>query len=714
MSVSSLLNRLLQRDSRNLNIKTLPAKTKSLTDTILSLLSSNRLKKAVSILFSSTEPVPFSLYARLFHVCSLNGAIIEARKLESTLARHFEEPPVFLLNRAIETYGKCGCVRDAKELFDEMPKRDGGSWNAMITAYAQNGCEEMALWLFGLMHRLGTFAANEVTLAGVLGSCAKVLDLFVAREIHGLIVKCGFCGNVILESALVDVYGKCGVMSDARRMFDEIERPNAVSWNVIVRRYLDMGEEKKALVMFFSMLRECAISPMNFTFSNALVACSNIFALNEGTQIHGIALKIGFEGDDVVLTSLIDMYVKCGCLDDACKIFEKSESRNLISGTTMVSGYAMSGRIREARELFDEMQERSLISWNAMLAGYINFMQWEEALDFVMLMRKMSSKMDHVTIGLVLNLCAGLSDIELGKQVHGYIYRHGYYYSRTVCNSVLDMYGKCGNLRSSKKSFFQMGDLRDSVSWNSLISTYVRHQLSEVAMDIFSEMLWEARPSKFTFGTMLAACANIFALEQGKQIHAFMLRNNYELDVVIKGGFVDMYTKCRNLDYALKVFKDSGSRDVIIWNSILLGCCHNGRGDEALELFALMEKEEIAPDHVTFQGILLACICEGHVTLGRQYFDSMSSKYHVIPRLEHYDFIIELYIRNGCIDALENFVKAMPFEPTVPMLTRVFNACREHGHTRLGKWSAERLNKTEPSDPFRFEIIDKYKLRLGS
>ncbi|KAK6939956.1 Pentatricopeptide repeat [Dillenia turbinata] len=356
---------------------------------------------------------------------------------------------------------------------------------------------------------VGNFAASEVTLAGVLGSCSMVLDLFVSREINGWIVKCGFYGNVILESALADVYGKCGMMSDARRMFTEIERPNAVCWNEIVRR------------------------PMNFTLSNALVACSNIFALNEGMEIDGVALKMGLKG----MTWCLLLSLACMSNVDIRRMPGRS-LRNQSQGTDF---------------------------WDDHGIGICN-----------------ECEMNLVTIGVALNLCAGLSDIELGKQVHGYIYRHGYYYSRTVCNSVLDMRGKCGNLRSFKIWLFK----RDSVSWDSLIPTYVQHQLS--------------------------ACANIFALKPGKQIHEFMLRNNNERKVVIKGGFVDMYTKCRNIDYALKS--------------------------------------------------------------------------------EHYGCIIELYITNGGIDALENFVKA----------------CR-HPHRawtqEVGKWSAELLNETNPPVPSHFEIM---------
>ncbi|XP_077214345.1 tetratricopeptide repeat (TPR)-like superfamily protein [Tasmannia lanceolata] len=709
-SASSLLNRLLQNTTHHHHKPkpTPPTNTQSITTSILSHINSGQLKKAVSLIFSSPSTFPPYIYTRLFQLCSSKHALVETRKLESHLITSSPSPSTFLLNRAIGTYGKCGSLKDARELFDEMPHRDGGTWNAMITAYSQAGCPRDALALFSHMNSSG-IPGNEITFAGILGSCAALLALFLTRQIHGLVIRLGFCWNVVLGSSLVDIYGKCWIICDARRMFDEIPRPNAISWNVIIRRYLEMGQEEEAVVMFFKMVRG-HIRSLNFTFSNALIACSSICALKEGSRIHGIVVKIGFEEDDVVTTSLIDMYVKCCALEDARRLFDQPSSRNVFSWTSMVSGYAMCGRIDEARKLFDEMPERTVVSWNAMLVGYTRFNFWDEALDFIFWMRRETGHIDYVTLGLILNVCAGLSDLELGKQVHGFVYRHGFGWNIFVSNALLDMYGKCGSLRSANLWFFEMGNLRDRISWNTLITGYANHGRSEEALRIFGEMQWEAAPSEFTFSTVLAACANIFTLDQGKEIHGYMIRNGFETDIIIRGALVDMYSKCRSLDYAINVFKEKGQRDLILYNSMILGCAYNGRGIDVLELFESMQKEGIQVDNVTFVGVLLACVGEGFVDLGQQYFDSMSDKYYIIPRIEHYECMIELFSKHGFLDDLEKFIRRMPFEPTVPMWTRVFDACREYGNSKLGEWAAECLNKLNPVSPVRFEISVETKI----
>ncbi|KAM3730792.1 hypothetical protein ACB098_12G112800 [Castanea mollissima] len=493
----------------------------------------------------------YSLYAHLFQIFSSNHAIVEARKVESHLLTFSPTPPVFLLNRAIETYGKCGCLM-------------GGTWNAMITASMQGGCPEKALSLFSDMNRSGVYV-SEVTFTSVLGSCGGVLALCLLRLVHGLIVIYGFVANVILESSIVDVFEKCQVIKDGRRMFDEIKNPITVSWNVIVRWHLEMD----AVFMFFQ-----------------------IFQTAEGKQIHGVAIKMGLEDDEVVSSPLMDMYIKCGKLENS--VFEQLGSKDLISWTSIVSRYATSSGLR-------------------------------------IFMRNTTKDIDYVTIGLILNVCAGLSDVEVGKQL------------------IISQW-------------------RDSVSWNVLLTSYACHGLSEQAMAIFSKMQWETRRSK----------------------------NGYEMDIVIRGALVDMYSKCCCLEYAFTVFEEAASRDVILWNSIIFGCSHNQRGRVILELFRLMEEE----------GILLACMYEGLVELGTQYFNSMSNKYYVMPRLEHYGCMIELYSWYGPINELEEFIK-MPFEPTVPMLTKVFDTCRKYGCLRLGEWAAERLNELNPSMELKFQIMVK-------
>ncbi|CAO2818388.1 unnamed protein product [Amaranthus hypochondriacus] len=523
----------------------LPAHSKSVTTTIFSLLESGQLTKAVSTLFASPFPFPFPLYGRLFQLCAKNNAIVETRKVESHLVTYFDPPPTFLLNRAIETYGKCGSLRDARELFDEMPNRDGGSWNALITASSQMGSME-TLSLFLRMNRSGWFP-SEVTFASILGSFGVVLGLCFTRVVHGFILKLGLSSNVILASALVDVYGKCDDIVDARRIFNEIDCPNYVSWNVIVRRYLEVGNDREAISMFFGSI-QAGVKPLTFTFCTALIACSARRGFLEGVQIHGVVIKCKYESDAEIANSLIDMYMKCNDVASARKIFDKLGVKDICSWTCMVSGYAKVGRLKEAQALFDEMPERNIISWNAMLAGYVHLGQWEKALNFIFMMCQEINQMNAITYNLVLNVSAALSDIEFGKQVHACIYRHGFESDLFISNALIDMYGKCGGLRNAKICFHNITGRRDTISWNSLLTSLARHHLSEDVIYTFSKMLKETSPNEHTFAILLSTCANKLALKQGKEVHCFMIRNGYEIDDFALRSLLNMYSKCRHLE----------------------------------------------------------------------------------------------------------------------------------------------------------------------
>ncbi|RHN69517.1 putative pentatricopeptide [Medicago truncatula] len=660
---------------------------------ILNCLKSGHIQKAASILFDFPLPFPHSLYAHFFRHCRSPKSIAAAHKVEFHLVATTRNPPIFLRNRALEAYAKCSSLHDAQELFDEMPQRDGGSWNALITAYSRLRYPDEAISLFLWMNKDGV-RANNITFASVLGSCADVYELSLSQQVHGLVVKFGFSSNVIIGSALVDVYAKCGIMVYARRMFHEIPRPNAVTWNVIVRRYLDVGDAKEAVLLFTRMFSD-GVKPLNFTFSNALVACSSMHALEEGMQIHGGVVKWGLHEDTVVSSSLINMYVKCGELENGFRVFHQLGSKDLVCWTCIVSGYAMSGKTWDARKLFDQMPVRNVISWNAMLAGYTRFFKWSEALDFVCLMLDTVKDLDHVTLGLMINVSAGLLDHEMGKQLHGFVYRHGFHSNLMVGNAILDMYGKCGNLNSARVWFNLMSNWRDRVSWNALLASCGLHHSSEQTLTMFSEMQWEAKPSKYTFGTLLAACANTYSLHLGKQIHGFIIRHEFQIDSVIRTALIYMYCKCYCLEYAVEILKGAVSRDVIMWNTLILGCCHNHRGRDALELFGIMEAEGIKPDRVTFEGILLACVEEGLVEFGTQCFESMSNEYGVLPWLEHYGCMIELYSRHGYMDELESFMKTMTIEPTLPMLERALDACQKNDSPILGKWIAKKIHEFE-------------------
>ncbi|XP_052154112.1 pentatricopeptide repeat-containing protein At3g26540 [Oryza glaberrima] len=694
------------------------ASSASTASSISALVAAGRLFAALDALppsYSSSQ-VPSAVYASLLRLATSHRSLAAARRIATHLAsstapstsHSFTATSTFLFNRAVESLAACGSLTDARKLFDAMPRRDGGSWNAIISAYSRGEEPTEAISLFSAMNSRGV-RPKDVTLASVLGCCAECLDLRGARQLHGHIAKRDFQSNVILGTALVDVYGKCFALSEARRAFDGIPKPNDISWNVIIRRYLLAGMGDMAIDMFFRMVW-AGVSPLVYTVSQALLACRDNGALEEGRRIHTFVLRHGYEQHVHVRSSVVDMYAKCGAIDLAQRLFNLAPVKDIVMSTSIVSGLASCGRITDAKRVFEGMEEHNLVSWNAMLTGYVRSMDLTSALQLFQQMRQETKELDAVTLGCVLNACTGLLDLGKGEEVHTFAFKSGFIGYPFLKNALLRMYSKCGCLRSAERLLlFEMGSERDSYSWNSLISGYERHSMSEAALHALSEMHYEATPNQSTFSSALAACANIFLLNHGKQIHAYMIRNGYVIDDILRSALIDMYSKCRLFDYSMRIFEAGPSQDVILWNSMIFGCAYNGKGEYGLELFFEMSKQGITPDSVTFLGALVSCISEGHVGLGRSYFTQMTDEYNIVPRIEHYECMIELLGKHGYMVELEDFIGHMPFEPTTAMWLRIFDCCREYGNRKLGERAAQCINDSNPLTPVRFEIAADYK-----
>jgi pentatricopeptide repeat protein len=504
------------------------------------------------------------------------------------------------------------------------------------------------------------------------------------------------------------------LLKDARKAFDDILLPNAVSWNVIIRQYVLAGMGDMAVQMFFRMVR-AGVKPLVYTVSHALLACRDNRALEEGRCIHTFVLRHGYANHLHVRSSVIDMYAKCGAIDAAQRLFNLAPVKDMVMSTAIVSGLASCGRIADAKQVFDGMEHHNLVSWNAMLTGYVKSRVLTGALDLFLQMRQETKELDDVTLGSVLNACTGLLDIGKGEEVHALALKCGFFSHPFLMNALLRMYSKCGCLRSAERLLlFEMGTGRDRYSWNSLISGYERHSMSEAALHALRKMQSEAKPSQSTFSSTLAACANVFLLKHGKQIHAYMIRNGYEIDDILRSALIDMYSKCRVFDYSIKVFEAELSDDVILWNSMIFGCAYSGKGDYGLELFDEMRKKGIRADTVTFLGALVCCISEGHVGLGRSYFTLMTGEYSLIPRVEHYECMIELLGKHGYMVELEDFIEHMPFQPTTAMWFRIFDCCREYGNRKLGERAAQHINDGNPLTPVRFESIHSYESGDGN
>eukprot|EP01018_Ginkgo_biloba_P030680 Gb_05647 [translate_table: standard] len=395
--------------------------------------------------------------------------------------------------------------------------------------------------------------------------------------------------------------------------------------------------------------------------------------------------------------ALITRYAKHGKIDIARQVFERMSQRDVVSWTAIVSGYAQNGKVEEARRLFDEMPERNVISWTAMVAGYAQNGRIDDA-------RQLFDKMPRRNVVSWNAMIAGYaqnSRLEDARQLFDKMPE------RDVAswNSMIAGYVQNERIEDARQLFDRM-PRRNVVSWTAIITGYMQSGLGEEALTIFSQMQQTGiKPEQATFTSILNACASLAALEQGKQLHDYIIKVGFHSDIFVGSALISMYAKCGCISNARQTFDNIPERDVVSWNAMLAGYGQHGCGNEALQIFEEMHRAGMKPNDVTFIGILSACSHAGLVDEGLHYFDSMIQDHCITPRAEHYACVIDLLGRAGHLEKAKDFVNNATCEPNSSMWGALLGACRIHGNMELGKLAAERLFELEPENAGRYMLL---------
>ncbi|KAJ6749507.1 hypothetical protein OIU85_000173 [Salix viminalis] len=372
------------------------------------------------------------------------------------------------------------------------------------------------------------------------------------------------------------------------------------------------------------------------------------------------------ERDSVSWTTMINGYVRVGKLDEARDLLNEMPYRNIGAQTAMISGYIQCNKVDEARKLFDEISTWDVVCWNAMIAGYAHHGRINEAL---CLSKQMVNK-DTVT-----------------------------------WNTIISCYAQVGQMDRAVKIFEEMEE-KDLVSWNSLIAGFMLNGQNLDALKSFALMGPEGeKPDQLSFACGLSSCATIAALQVGKQLHQVVVKSGYFNYLVVNNALITMYAKCGRILEAELVFNGICDADVISWNSLIGGYAINGYGKEALKLFEKMASEGMAPDEVTFIGILSACNHAGMVDQGLKLFKCMSKVYAIEPLAEHYACMVDLLGRVGRLDEAFEMVRRMKVKANAGVWGALLGACRAHGNLELGRLAAHKLSEFEPHKTSNYVLL---------
>ncbi|KAF3781213.1 Pentatricopeptide repeat-containing protein [Nymphaea thermarum] len=448
--------------------------------------------------------------------------------------------------------------------------------------------EAMELWASMEFH-LG-FHSDSATYTGLIQACVRNKSLYHGKLIHGRMIKNPFKSCLFLENNLLNMYSKCGCFSYARRLFVQMSKPNIVSWNALISGYAQSGLHVEALADFRNALMT-GIFPDRYTLSSALSACGQAMDFDAGRQIHGRIVTGGFESQLFVVNSLIDMYSRCGQVDEAQNVFHGSLELDEASYNTLISGYGRTGNVDEACRILVGMLRAGL-------------------------------KMNSYAAGSCLNVCADSSDsAAAGKQIHASLLKTGLLSDVVVGCATLDMYAKSGSISDAEKIFNELPN-RNIVAYNAMIAGTTQNLnggTEKTALQLFLEMQRNGmKPSNFTFSSILKACVMLDAFDEGKQIHAHIIRNMLDSDEFIGSALIDLYAKAGEIGDGLKCFSSTPKQDSVSWTAAIAGSIWNGQFEEGIKLLHQMLAAGLKPDEYTVSSVLSACASLVLACLGAQ------------------------------------------------------------------------------------------------
>ncbi|KAI3745196.1 hypothetical protein L1987_58302 [Smallanthus sonchifolius] len=470
---------------------------------VLSLCSKGRLTEALKSLENLAckgQRLDTKSLAFLLKQCANYRSLKEGKWVHLHMnATGRKRPGTFLSNQLISMYSECGCCDGARKVFDKMPVRNLYSWNNMISGYAKlrmmkparslfdrMGEKDVVSWntmVIGYAHnedfdealrfykelKMLDIGLNEFSFAGVLTVCVKTKDLKLTRQVHCQVFDVGFVSSLVVCSSIIDCYAKCGEMSNARKVFDEMSQrdvsfttlisgyarwgdmesarqlfdhmpdKNRVSCNALISGYARNGFGHEALKMFIEMMVQ-RVKPDQFTFSSALCACASIPSIKNGKQIHGFLIKTHFKPNTIVVSSLIDMYSKCGSLALGQLVFKLTgDKTNTIFWNTMISALAQHGHGESAIILFFDMVNSQV-------------------------------KPDRITFVVILNACSHSGLVENGLHIFNtMMHEHNVVPDQEHYACLIDLLGRAGCFDEVVNQLRKMPVKPDAFVWKALL-----------------------------------------------------------------------------------------------------------------------------------------------------------------------------------------------------------------------------------------------------
>lgn len=580
-------------------------------------------------------------------------------------------------NYLVSMLADCGCLQEAQQVLDSLREQKSYSYNALILGYIKCGNPEDVLRLYQKMQAKGV-QPTTYTFVALLKACTMLQDLEWGCQLQKEIVDKGLQKDAFVGNALVDMFGKCGSVREAREAFDNLSVRDVVSWSALMAGYSAHGHHDDVLDCFTQMQLQ-GVSPNRVTFMCTLKSCSILKAIDLGRKVYCEAVKMGFESDIFLGNTSIDMFCKCD---------------NLLEATT----------------IFDKLPNRDTVSWNALLAGHVDQGLGKQALVLLKRMLLCNLLLDDVSFMCGLRACAGTGALRMGQDLHTEIIKRGMEGDFQLGNTLVDMLGKCGLLEDARAVLDSFPN-RSAVSWSAMIMCYAQRGFDDEALHCFEQMRSEGLPlDAVVFTCSLKACSNVGAVEKGRVVHNEAVKFGFEKDTHIGTGLVDMYGEFGLLAEARAVFDELPARNLLSWSALIKGYGLNHKGHMALQCFQDMQKEGAKPDAVAYTSLLVACSHTSFTSEGKDYFRRMEEDHEYQSRtVYHFSCVLDILARAGQVNEAARFLDALKSSPSKEMWKVLLSACKVYGDVEMGLKCFKHLIEMDADDASAYAMmVDLY------
>ncbi|KAK0602338.1 hypothetical protein LWI29_032455 [Acer saccharum] len=391
---------------------------------------------------------------------------------------------VYVSTSLLNMYACCEDMKSGLKVFDEIPKWNVVAWTSLIAGYVNNDCAGDAIKVFKDMESLNV-EPNEITLVHVLVACARSRDLGTGKLVHSRVRQLGYDPfvssgnpNLVLATAIFDMYAKCGNLNTARDLFDKMPKRNLVAWNSMIACYSQYGQAEEAVGVFSDLLVS-RFDPDKATFLSVISACGKLGDLALGQSFHAYVLKMNICKYVAIGTALVDMYAKSGDIENARKVFGDLKTNDTKAWMSMIIGLAMHGHGEEALTTFKRMQEDA------------------------------ASSPDQITYIGVLCACSHVGLVEEGQR-HFTEMRNVYGIEPTIehYGCMVDLLSRAGHFEEAERLVEKMPIQPNVAVWGALLNGCEIHENVDLADQVRSHI----REVEITVGSgVYVLLSNIYA-----------------------------------------------------------------------------------------------------------------------------------------------------------------------------------------------------------